>query len=59
MTAVSEPLVVAQPSLRPARLSIFGHPKIVAGAAILGFFLLLTVAHPILNATLWEGRSSI
>ena len=59
MTAVSEPLVVAQPRLRPARLGALAHPKILAGLAILGFFVLLTVAHPILNATLWEGRSSI
>jgi peptide/nickel transport system permease protein len=59
VTAVSEPLVVAQPRLRPARLSVIAHPKIVAGLAILGFFVLLTVAQPILNATLWAGQSSI
>jgi peptide/nickel transport system permease protein len=59
MTAVSEPLVVAQPRLRPARLSILAHPKILSGVAILGFFILLTVAHPILNATLWAGQSNI
>lgn len=59
MTAVSEPLVVATPRLRRARLSILGHPKILAGLAILAFFVLLTVAHPILNATLWAGQSNV
>ena len=59
MTAVSEPLVVATPRLRRARLSILAHPKILAGVAILGFFVLLTVAQPLLDATLWAGKSSI
>lgn len=59
MTAVSEPLVVATPRLRRARLSILGHPKILAGVAILGFFILLTVAHPLLDATLWAGQGSV
>lgn len=59
MTAVSEPLVVAQPRLRRARLRILAHPKILAGLAILVFFLLLTVAHPILNATLWAGQTNV
>jgi peptide/nickel transport system permease protein len=59
MTAVSEPLVVATPRLRRARLSILAHPKILAGVAILGFFVLLTVAQPILDATLWAGKSTI
>ncbi len=59
MTAVSEPLVVATPRLRRARLSVLTHPKILAGIAILGFFVLLTVAGPLLDATLWAGKSSI
>jgi peptide/nickel transport system permease protein len=59
MTAVSEPLVVATPRLRRARLSVLTHPKILAGIAILGFFLLLAVAQPLLDATLWAGKSSI
>jgi peptide/nickel transport system permease protein len=59
MTAVSEPLVVATPRLRRARLSILTHPKIIAGVAILGFFILLTVARPLLDATLWAGQSSV
>lgn len=59
MTSITEPLVVAQPRLRPARLAILANPKLLAGIAILGFFVLLTVAHPILNATLWAGQSNV
>ena len=59
MTALSEPLVIAQARLRPARLAILAHPKILAGLAILAFFVLLTVAHPILNATLWAGQGNV
>jgi peptide/nickel transport system permease protein len=59
MTAVSEPLVVATPRLRRARLSILAHPKILAGLAILAFFVLMAVAQPLLNATLWAGQSTV
>jgi ABC-type dipeptide/oligopeptide/nickel transport system permease subunit len=59
MTAVSEPLVAAQPRLRPARLAVIAHPKILAGVAILGFFLLMTVIHPLLDATLWAGHGNV
>jgi peptide/nickel transport system permease protein len=59
VTSITEPLVVAQPRLRPARLAILANPKLLAGIAILGFFVLLTVAHPILNATLWAGQSNV
>jgi peptide/nickel transport system permease protein len=59
MTAVSEPLVVATPRLRRARLSILFHPKILAGVAILAFFVLLAVAQPLLNATVWAGQSTV
>lgn len=48
----------------PARISrgrgaFLTNPKILAGLGILAFFLLMTVAQPILNATLWEGRQNI
>jgi peptide/nickel transport system permease protein len=59
VTALSEPLVVATPPLRRARFAILGHPKILAGLAILAFFVLLTVIHPLLDATLWAGKSNI
>ena len=44
MTALSEPLVVATPRLRRARLAVLAHPKILAGVAILAFFVLMV--HP-------------
>ena len=59
MTALSEPLVAAQPSLRRPRFAILAHPKILSGMAILAFFVLLTVAHPILDATLWAGHGNV
>jgi peptide/nickel transport system permease protein len=59
MTALSEPLVVATPRLRRARLAILGHPKILAGLAILAFFVVLTVIQPLLDATLWAGKDTI
>ena len=59
MTALSEPLVVATPRLRRARLAILGHPKILAGLALLGFFVVLTVIHPLLDATVWAGKDTI
>jgi peptide/nickel transport system permease protein len=59
VTARSEPLVVATPELRRARLAIVGHPKILAGLALLAFFVLLTVIGPLLDATLWAGKDTI
>jgi peptide/nickel transport system permease protein len=59
MTTLSEPLVAAQPRLRPARLGILAHPKILAGLAILGFFVLIAFAQPLLNATVWAGQSNV
>jgi peptide/nickel transport system permease protein len=59
MTAVSEPIVLVRSPSRPARLTILAHRKIVAGLAILALFGLLTVAHPILNATLWDGQANV
>jgi peptide/nickel transport system permease protein len=59
VTALSEPLVVATPRLRRARLAILGHPKILAGLALLSFFVVLTVIHPLLDATVWAGKDTI
>ena len=59
MTALSEPLVVATPRLRRARFAVLAHPKVLAGVAILAFFVLLTVIHPLLDATLWAGKNNI
>ena len=35
------------------------NPKVVAGTLLLGFFMLATIAHPILHATLWSDLPSI
>lgn len=59
MTALSEPVVVVAPKIQRGRRLILTNPKILAGLAILAFFLLLTVAHPLLGATLWSGQSSV
>jgi peptide/nickel transport system permease protein len=59
VTALSEPLVVATPRLRQARLAILAHPKILAGLALLAFFFALTVIGPLLDATLWAGKDTI
>jgi peptide/nickel transport system permease protein len=59
MTAASEPLVVATPRLRRARVAVLAHPKILAGVAILGFFIFLTVAGPLLDATLWARQGGV
>ena len=41
------------------RAQVLANPKIVAGLALLAGFALLLVADPILDATLWAGRSNI
>ena len=58
MTAISEPLVVATPRLRRARLAVLAHPKILAGVAILAFFVLMIFIHPLLDATLWARQGN-
>ena len=42
-----------------SRAALASNPKFVAGAGILLFFLLLTVAQPLLEATLWAGSMNI
>jgi len=42
-----------------ARIAILSHPKILLGVAILAFFGLLTVAQPVLEATIWSGQNRI
>ena len=42
-----------------SRPKVLANPKIIAGLVILAGFALLVVADPILDATLWSGRSSI
>lgn len=60
MTALTEPAAgAAAPVARRGSRMMLSNPKILAGLAILGFFVLLTVAHPLLDATIWSGRQHI
>ncbi|HEX2767387.1 MAG TPA: ABC transporter permease [Candidatus Limnocylindria bacterium] len=59
MTAITEPAAVAFPRAGRARRTLVTHPKILAGVAILGLFMLLAVAQPILDATLWHGKGHL
>lgn len=57
MTALTEPIVVVPSRAGRARFALVTHPKVLAGLAILALFLLLTIAQPLLDATLWRGKS--
>lgn len=59
MTAAVGWPVTGTPTRRTARRVLLTNGKIVAGLAILAFFALLTVAQPILDTTLWAGRSNL
>ena len=59
MTALSEVTAGRAPAVSRGRRPILTNPKILAGIGILAFFVLMTVAHPILNATLWSGQQNI
>ena len=58
MTTAEATLVAARRQPRAARL-FASNPKIVAGLVILAAFAFLTVAQPLLEATVWAGRSNI
>jgi len=58
VTALTEPLAATEtPSGRARHVAL--NPKILAGLAILGLFALLTVAQPLLEATVWDGRANV
>ena len=59
MTAIVKPAAIAPPARRTAAGVLLSNSKIVAGLAILAFFALLTVAQPVLDASLWNGRGNI
>lgn len=59
MTALTEVAPGRAPTRVRGRRPIIANPKILAGLGILAFFLLMTVAQPILNATVWEGQQNI
>jgi peptide/nickel transport system permease protein len=59
VTALSEVTAGTPAAVSRGRRPILTNPKILAGIGILAFFVLMTVAHPILNATLWSGQQNI
>ena len=60
MTALEGPAVpAAATQSRPMGRTLLLHPKVLAGLGILAFFALLTVAQPLLEATVWEGRDRV
>jgi peptide/nickel transport system permease protein len=59
MTAIIEPAAVAVRMIRPRGRAILAQPKVLAGLAILAFFVLLVVAQPILDATLWARQGNV
>jgi peptide/nickel transport system permease protein len=52
-------LAELEPVVARPRAPLLANAKILAGLAILAVFTLLLVADPILDATLWSGRSTI
>lgn len=59
MTTLTEPAVVVRSVQRRAMRVVLSNPKILAGLGILAFFALLTVAQPVLEATVWSGRHQV
>jgi peptide/nickel transport system permease protein len=59
VTALAEPAVSTVPIRGRALRGLVTNPKILSGLAILALFALLTVAEPLLNATVWAGRQSV
>jgi peptide/nickel transport system permease protein len=59
VTALTRPALVSRPVRRRAALVLLSNPKLLVGLAILALFALLTVAQPLLEATLWANRMNI
>jgi peptide/nickel transport system permease protein len=59
MTAVTEPALVTAVSTRPSGRAVLGNAKVIVGLAILGAFLLLAFAGPILDATIWARQQNV
>lgn len=58
MTALA-PAAVTLAAPQRARRAILSNPKFLTGVVILALFGLLTIAQPILEATIWSGRQHI
>lgn len=48
--------VATIPRRRSRRVQLLSNPKLVAGLALVGFFLFVILAHPLFQATIWEGQ---
>jgi peptide/nickel transport system permease protein len=59
VTAASLPVKPLAPVQRRTLRAMASNPKVVAGLTILVAFALLTVAEPLLEATVWAGRRNI
>jgi peptide/nickel transport system permease protein len=59
VSTLTEPFVGVAPSSGRAGRTLLSNPKILAGLGILAFFVLLTIAQPLLDLTLWSGRQRI
>ena len=59
MTVLAEPAIAIAESPRRARRAILSNPKVLAGVTILALFVALAVSQPLLNATIWAGRSTV
>lgn len=59
MTAGVQRAAIAPPARRTAARILLSNAKMVAGLAILGLFVLLMVAQPLLDATLWQGKGNL
>jgi peptide/nickel transport system permease protein len=59
MTAITEPVLVMRPALRPTGRALMANPKILIGLAILAAFIVLAFAQPILEATVWARQLNV
>ena len=48
--------VATIPRRRSRRVQLLSNPKLVAGLALVGFFGFVILAHPLFQATIWEGQ---
>ncbi len=51
--------VATIPRRRSRRVELLSNPKLVAGLALVAFFLFVILAHPLFQATIWEGERTV
>ena len=47
------------PRRRSRRVQLLSNPKLVAGLALVAFFLFVILAHPLFQATIWDGQFTV